>query len=23
MESISDTTYTHNQLNLFDNFTGQ
>ena len=23
MESISDTTYTHNQRNLFDNFTGQ
>ena len=23
MESISDTAYTHNQLNLFDNFTGQ
>ena len=23
MESISDSAYTHNQLNLFDNFTGQ
>ena len=23
MESISDTAYAHNQLNLFDNFTGQ
>ena len=23
MESISDTAYTHNQRNLFDNFTGQ
>ena len=23
MESISDTAYTHNQPNLFDNFTGQ